>query len=127
MSESGRILVIDDEVSIRESLCAFLEDYDYRVESAESAEDALERLQQDGFDLAIVDMRLSGESGDIFIVKASQIAPALRFLIHTGSVEFSLNDQLKRLGITEEHVYLKPLNDLTLLLEGVRKRLAETV
>ncbi len=126
MSESGRILVIDDEVSIRESLCAFLEDYDYRVESAESAEDALERLQHEGFDLAIVDMRLSGESGDIFIAKASQIEPELRFLIHTGSVEFSLSDQLKRLGIKDEHVYLKPLNDLTQLLEGVRKRLAET-
>jgi len=126
LSESGRILVIDDEVSIRESLCAFLEDYDYRVESAESAEDALERLQHEGFDLAIVDMRLSGESGDIFIAKASQIEPELRFLIHTGSVEFSLSDQLKRLGIKDEHVYLKPLNDLTQLLEGVRKRLAET-
>ncbi|WP_199930390.1 response regulator [Sedimenticola thiotaurini] len=125
MSESGRILVIDDEISIRESLCAFLEDYDYQVESAESAEEALERLRHEIFDLAIVDMRLSGMSGDIFITKAIRVLPSLRFLIHTGSVEFYLSDELKRLGIREEHVYLKPLNDLTMLAEGVRKRLDE--
>ncbi|AKH21404.1 hypothetical protein AAY24_14745 [Sedimenticola thiotaurini] len=125
LSESGRILVIDDEISIRESLCAFLEDYDYQVESAESAEEALERLRHEIFDLAIVDMRLSGMSGDIFITKAIRVLPSLRFLIHTGSVEFYLSDELKRLGIREEHVYLKPLNDLTMLAEGVRKRLDE--
>lgn len=125
MSEPFRILVIDDEISIRESLCAFLEDYDYLVESAESAEEALERLQQEHFDLSIVDMRLPGESGDVFIVKAIRLVPGLRFLIHTGSVEFHLSEELKQLGITTEHVYLKPLNDLTLLVEGVSKRLAE--
>lgn len=125
MSERRRILVIDDEISIRESLCAFLEDYDYLVDSAESAEEALEMLQHERFDLAIVDMRLPGESGDVFIIKAARLVENLRFLIHTGSVEFHLNDALKQQGITAEHVYLKPLNDLTVLVEGVRKLLDE--
>jgi CheY-like chemotaxis protein len=124
-SEPFRILVIDDEASIRESLCAFLEDHDYAVESAESAEEALEMLQRARFDLAIVDMRLPGESGDVFIVKAAQLLRDLRFLIHTGSVEFHLTEALKKQGITTEHVYLKPLNDLTVLVEGVRKLLHE--
>ncbi|WP_029134275.1 response regulator [Sedimenticola selenatireducens] len=123
MSEPFRILVIDDEASIRESLCAFLEDYDYVVDSAESAEEALEMLHQERFDLAIVDMRLPGESGDVFIVKAARLMENLRFLIHTGSVEFHLTDTLKQQGITAEHVYLKPLNDLTVLVEGVRNLL----
>jgi len=125
LSERRRILVIDDEISIRESLCAFLEDYDYLVDSAESAEEALEMLQHERFDLAIVDMRLPGESGDVFIIKAARLVENLRFLIHTGSVEFHLNDALKQQGITAEHVYLKPLNDLTVLVEGVRKLLDE--
>lgn len=120
------ILVIDDEASIRESLCAFLEDYDYRVDAAESAEEALEMLQHQHFDLAIVDMRLPGESGDVFIVKAARLREDLRFLIHTGSVEFHLTEPLRQQGIKTEHVYLKPLNDLTLLLDGVRKLLNET-
>lgn len=125
MSEPFRILVIDDEVSIRESLCAFLEDYNYRVDPAESAEEALAMLQNEHFDLAIVDMRLPGESGDVFIIKAAQLMPNLHFLIHTGSVEFHLSDALAQLGVTGEHVYLKPLNDLTALVEGVRKLLGE--
>lgn len=125
MSEPFRILVIDDEASIRESLCAFLEDYDYVVDSAESAEEALEMLQHERVDLAIVDMRLPGESGDVFIIKAARLMENLRFLIHTGSVEFQLTDTLKQQGITAAHVYLKPLNDLTVLLEGVRNLLNE--
>lgn len=125
LSEPFRILVIDDEASIRESLCAFLEDYDYVVDSAESAEEALEMLQHERVDLAIVDMRLPGESGDVFIIKAARLMENLRFLIHTGSVEFQLTDTLKQQGITAAHVYLKPLNDLTVLLEGVRNLLNE--
>lgn len=124
-SEPRRIIVIDDEASIRESLCAYLEDHDYVVASAESAEEALEMLRQQCFDLAIVDMRLPGESGDVFIVKAAQLLKGLRFLIHTGSVEFHLTEALRRHGITTEHVYLKPLHDLGILVEGVRKLLHE--
>ncbi len=125
LSEPYRILVIDDEASIRESLSAFLEDYDYVVESAESAEEALDMLQRERFDVAIVDMRLPGESGDVFIVKAAALMQDLRFLIHTGSVEFHLTDILKNHGITAQHVYLKPLDDLTVLVEGVRTLLNE--
>ncbi len=126
MPEPLHILVIDDEASIRESLCAFLEDHGYLVKAVESAEDALALLQHERFDLAIVDMRLPGESGDVFIVKAARLMKELRFLIHTGSVEFHLTDALKQQGITAEHVYLKPLNDLTVLVEGVEKLLNET-
>lgn len=121
MSEIRRILVIDDEGSIRESLRAFLEDYDFYVVATQSAEEALEILKDEPFDLAIVDMRLPGDSGDVFIGKAIQLCDRMQFVIHTGSVEFQLTDVLKNYGIKPEHVYLKPLNDLATLVQGVRK------
>lgn len=119
MPES-RILIIDDEASIRESLGAYLEDCGYHVAAAESAEEALEMLCQAPFDLAVVDMRLPGESGDAFILKAAAQFPKLRFVVHTGSVEFHLTDELMALGIGARDVYLKPLHDLSLLVEGIQ-------
>lgn len=114
-----RILVIDDEASIRESMTAFLEDFDYEVESAESSEDALEMLANNTYDLAVVDMRLPGESGEAFILRVKPKWPDMLFLIHTGSVEFQLSDDLKRLGVMPEHVFLKPLHDLSILADGI--------
>lgn len=125
MSQQIRILVIDDEISIRESLRAFLEDYDYLVEVAESAEEGVELLAGDCFDLAVVDMRLPGESGDTFIIKAHEQCKEMKYLIHTGSVEFQLTQGLKGVGITPKHVYLKPQHDLSVLAEGIASILDE--
>lgn len=115
-----RILVIDDEDSVRESLGAFLEDHDFRVKCAVSAEEAFEMLQHDHFDLVVVDMRLPGESGDAFILKAAELFSDLRFVIHTGSVEFQLSEELLARGIEARDVYLKPLHDLSLLVDGIK-------
>jgi len=119
----ARILIIDDEASIRESLAAYLEDHDYQVASADSAEEALAMLRQGHFDLAVVDMRLPGESGDVFIQKAARAFPGLRYVIHTGSVEFQLTRELAQHGIRAGDVYLKPLHDLSQLVEGIGARL----
>lgn len=126
MTRQPRILVIDDEDSIRESLRAYLEDFDYQVDSADSAEEAMLLLQQRPYDLAIVDMRLPGESGDVFIIKARALFKGMQFVIHTGSVEFKLTDELMRLGVDPRYVYVKPLHDLSVLVKGVRELLHET-
>lgn len=120
-----RILVIDDEDAIRESLRAYLEDYDYEVSSAASAEEAMQLLRGQVFDLAVVDMRLPGESGEAFIVGVSELYSDMQFVIHTGSVEFQLTDALKAHGIKPAHIYLKPLHDLSILAEGIGELLNE--
>ncbi|MCW8908479.1 MAG: response regulator [Sedimenticola sp.] len=120
------ILIIDDEASIRESLGAYLEDHDFQVASAESAEEALAMLRQRHFDLAVVDMRLPGVSGDAFILEAAKAFPGLQFAIHTGSVEFQLTRELEEQGISSQDVYLKPLHDLSLLVKGIRAKLNST-
>lgn len=119
------ILVVDDEAGIRESLAQFLEDYDYDVTTAESAEDALELLERSVFDIVIVDMRLPGMSGDYLIVKANEKHPDLRFLIHTGSVDYRLPDELIRIGVKPGHIFLKPLTDMSVVVESIRELLGD--
>lgn len=116
-----KVLVVDDEVSVCQSLVGFLEDSNFDVNSASSGEEALELAKKECFDVAIVDLRLPGISGDALILKAHQLIPDLRFIIHTGSVGYRLSEDLKQIGMLPDHVYMKPMDDLNELVEGIKK------
>jgi DNA-binding NtrC family response regulator len=116
-----RVLVIDDEPTVRASLAAFLEDHDFEVTVAESAEQALSLLREAAQDVAVVDLRLPGMSGEALIQQAHLLQPALRFLIHTGSVSYRLSPALRQLGMQPSDVFQKPLNDLVQLVMGIHR------
>jgi DNA-binding NtrC family response regulator len=60
---NGSILVIDDEAEIREGLELLLSSEGYSVTSAETGEAGLARLEQEPFDLLLLDVSLPGRSG----------------------------------------------------------------
>ena len=62
-SASGRILVIDDEVGIRESLEILLALEGYTIRLAADGEEGLRILDQESFDLVLLDLSLPGQSG----------------------------------------------------------------
>jgi len=113
------VLIIDDESSIRESLAEFLRDFGMVVDTAVNAEEALELLAEKPYDVLIADLRLPGMTGDIMISKAHQLQPNLRFLIHTGSIDYRLSNELLSLGLTMDQIILKPLSDLTILVDKI--------
>ncbi len=119
MSMPMRVLIVDDEISIRHSLSEFLSDYDLDVTSVESAEEALKLLPRESFEVAIVDIRLPRMSGETFILKAHEKAPDMRFLIHTGSVDYRISNELERIGVNATHVHIKPLPDLDKIFEAI--------
>lgn len=120
-----RVLVVDDEPSVRESLGEFLEDFEFEVSVAECAEEALDLIGKERYDVAIVDLRLPGMSGDALILKIHDKLPHMHFLIHTGSVAYSLSEDLEQIGVRSEYVFFKPLQDLALLVEGITKLLRQ--
>ena len=111
-----RVLVVDDESSIRESLAEFLRDFGMQVDVSASAEEALVRLNETPYDLLIIDLRLAGITGDAMIPKAHKLQPELRYLIHTGSIDYRLSSELIMLGLSPEQIILKPLSDLNCLI-----------
>lgn len=123
---SIHVLVIDDEPAICSSLSAFLEDYGFRVSTAESAEEALELMKSNVYDVCIVDMRLPGMSGEDLIITAHKCYENQRYIIYTGSISYNLSEQLKELGMLPEHIFLKPVRVLSLLIKCINK-LAETI
>ena len=58
-----RILVVEDETSVREGLLEALTDQGYEAVGARTGEEALSGLEQETWDLWILDVRLPGISG----------------------------------------------------------------
>jgi two-component system, NtrC family, nitrogen regulation response regulator NtrX len=63
MSASPKILIVDDEAGIRESLSSILRDERYSVDAVESAELALERLHSGSVEVVLLDVWLPGMDG----------------------------------------------------------------
>lgn len=114
-----KVLVVDDEGVVCSNVAAFLEDEGFTVFSAASGEEALDLLLKQKMDVAIIDMRLPGIDGDTLILKAHEIQPVLKFLIHTGSTNYSVSKSLEEIGVMNEHVFLKPLWDMSVLTKGI--------
>jgi DNA-binding NtrC family response regulator len=60
---STKILIVDDELIMRESLAGWLERDGHLVEKAESGEEALEKVKTTRFDILLVDIKMGGISG----------------------------------------------------------------
>ena len=120
-----RILVVDDEEMVRLNLVAFLEDEGFEVTAAVDGEEALKMLEAGSADVGIVDMRLPGIDGNRVILRAHKIRPNMKFLVHTGSTSYTVPSDIRNLGICEEHVFLKPIEDMKVMTRAIYQLLAE--
>ncbi|UZP68658.1 response regulator [Desulfovibrio mangrovi] len=118
-NDSIEILVVDDEEMVRENLEAYLEDEGFVVHTAGSGEEGLEVLAGVNPQVGIIDMRLPGMSGNDFIIKAHEVKPELKYLIHTGSTNYKLPFELMQIGVTRDEIFIKPLQNMDDLVEGI--------
>jgi DNA-binding NtrC family response regulator len=86
---AAKILVVDDEINIREALAALLEGDGHSVRAAASSEQALEFLREDQFEVVISDLRMNGRSGLDLLRWIRDSCPATEVIILTayGTVE----------------------------------------
>lgn len=120
-----KVLLLDDEPNIRESLGEYLEDCGVSTLLAESGEEALAMGGLDEVAVAVVDIRLGGMDGLEFIKVLHARRPDVRYLIHTGSTDFQLDDELHAIGLTGREVFFKPVLDMSVLEQAIRRKLAE--
>ncbi len=73
-----RVLVVDDEPGIRQSLCGVLEDEGYLAEATASGEEALERLGRQLYELVLLDVWLPGMDGLEVLARIQELPPADR-------------------------------------------------
>jgi DNA-binding NtrC family response regulator len=58
-----RVLIIDDEPGIRNSLCSYLKLEEYQVDTAENGKEALEKMRADKYSIVLLDINMPGMSG----------------------------------------------------------------
>ena len=121
-----RVLLVDDETFVAEGVRAYLEDEGMEVKTTSSAEAAIDAVLRGArFQVCIMDMRLTGMDGNAAIRALTQIDPALRFLIHTGSAGYVIPDDLRAIGLSNADLFFKPQIDMGPLTVAVH-RIAKT-
>ena len=113
------ILILDDELVVRQSLADHFEDRFWRPVQAASSEEALELLEKEQPVAAIVDIRLPGKDGSTFIREALKRNVRMVFVICTGSPEYVLAPDLLNETRVSKSLFRKPVTDLGELEEAV--------
>jgi len=78
------VLIVEDEAIMRESLRDWLKDGGYEVETAAEGEEALEKIADREFGVAVLDLKLPGENGLEVLKKATEQDPKLKGIIITA-------------------------------------------
>lgn len=123
MTSQPNILIVDDEARLRLSLLLILQKENYRVEAVADAEEALNHLKADEYDLMFLDLSLPGMSGIDLLVEVHKRFPHMPVLILTGHGTLDTAIQAVRLGARD--YLLKPVEPIEIVTR-VAEILAET-
>jgi len=125
MDKKMRIMVVDDEMIVRESFFHWFRQYGHHTEAAASGFEALERLEKEPFDILLVDIKMPGMNGIELLAKVKEEYPDTIVIIITayGSIETAV--EAMKMGAAD--YLLKPFKpeQLSLVMEKVthQKRL----
>ncbi len=84
LSAQGRLLIVDDELSVRDSLGKWFREEGYDVGTADSANQALTRLAEHSWDAALVDIKMHGTDGIELQKRMHELDPDLMVIMMTG-------------------------------------------
>jgi DNA-binding NtrC family response regulator len=84
VSTQGKLLIVDDELSVRDSLAKWFHEEGYEVGTAENAKDALTRLAETQWDAALLDIKMHGMDGIELQRRLHEIDPELIVIMMTG-------------------------------------------
>ncbi|HPE37595.1 MAG TPA: response regulator [Spirochaetales bacterium] len=112
------ILVLDDEPIVGKRLKPFFQKAGYEVETFGSAEEALDRVRERAFDVAITDLKMEGMDGLAFLTKVKELRPDTGIIVITGFATLETARESFRQGVFD--FVAKPFK-LADILESVRR------
>ncbi|MCP4605189.1 MAG: response regulator [Proteobacteria bacterium] len=121
MKPVTRVLIVDDDKAVRQSLSLILEDYEFQVSAASTADEAFDFIERKHHHVALVDIRLSDMDGETLILNAYEKSPDTVYLVYTGSIGFAISPALQKIGMHKEHVFLKPIMDMESFVIKIRE------
>ena len=86
-TKTVRIMIVDDDQDLAESLADLLQVHGYDVEIAKDGQDALEHARSEDFDITFMDVRMPVMNGVDSCLAIKQIKPQARIVMMTGFKE----------------------------------------
>jgi DNA-binding NtrC family response regulator len=113
------ILVVDDDTVIRDTLCELLSQ-DYSCQTADTAEEALAKLQAQPFDVVLTDISMPGLNGKELLNRLVELYPGIPVIVISGLSDQEQAESLISLGAFD--YLLKPFR-----LEVVEKSVKRAI
>lgn len=120
MGDHARILIVDDEESIRKVLATILEEEGYFVDTAKNGKEAIEKSEANFYNLALLDIRLPDMEGTELLIAMRETTPKMIKVIMTGYP--SLHNAVKAVNKGADAYILKPF-DIDDALRTIKEQL----
>jgi len=122
LGKNARILVIDDDEVIRDTLAMALENEGYNVDKAKNGKEAIEKSFRNFYNLAIVDWRLPDVEGTKLLSELKETTPKMAKIILTGFP--SMKNAMDAVNKRADAFLLKPV-DFEVLLGKISELLKQ--
>ncbi len=111
---SAKLLLVDDDYQVLESMADWLREQGFELDTARTATEAVKACESATYDLALVDVRLGDEDGFDFLRQSLRQWPAMQVLLMTGYGTGDMAVEAIRAGAFD--FLTKPLIDEELLM-----------
>jgi DNA-binding NtrC family response regulator len=122
MDKNPRILVVDDDETIRTTMKAILQDEGYMVDLAATGKEAIQKTQENSYNVALLDIRLPDMEGVELLKLLKDGIPRTRKIMVTGYP--SMQNAISALNKNADAYLLKPV-DVEKLLITVKQQLID--
>jgi DNA-binding NtrC family response regulator len=123
MNKTIKILLVDDEESIRTATAAVLEEEGYAVDTAANGKEAIEKSNANFYNVALIDYRLPDMEGTELLTSLRETTPRMAKIMVTGYP--SLQNAVSSVNKGADAFLMKPVGMETLLKtirEVIRKQ-----
>jgi DNA-binding NtrC family response regulator len=120
LDKHARILVVDDDESIRKTMKAILEDVGYLVDLAATGSEAIQKTEEKAYNVALLDIRLPDMEGVELLKLMKDTVPRTRKIMVTGYP--SMQNAIVALNKNADAYIIKPVS-VEELLNTVKEQL----
>jgi DNA-binding NtrC family response regulator len=123
MDSHPRILIVDDDESVRKVLATILHEEGYHVDSAKSGKEAIRKSKANFYNLALIDIRLPDMEGIDLLTMMKETTPKMVKIIVTGYP--SLHNAIEAVNRGADAYIMKPFrveNALTTIEAHLKKQ-----
>ena len=118
----NNILIVDDDIGVRNMLSSVLYDGGYLIKSVENGKKAIKACEESPFDVALIDIELPDMKGTELLNRLKKLQPKMIMIIVTGHP--SIENAMKAVNEKADGYVLKPV-EVTELLKMIERLLTE--